>query len=432
MLFMNRKKIIFMKRLLLAFLLLSTTVWADPSSLITEFQQNVASHKLGKISEQAFCYKDGSTVEGYQVDKLQRLASVTKVLTTLFASETQDLNRTFTTKIYISGDKLHLEGSRDPYFEEEKLLLLMRDLNNLGYKEFKTVTFNSDFKFYDIALASQLAITPAHTRTRLAAYFNPKTNLKATWDMVRKFAEEEGYPIEKSLPPSLKASSVQLVNSNPLLSENPAQYNHTSRPMHAILKSMNVMSKNLVSQNVFDESSRILSFPQLMAQLNIDSKTFKIINGSGLPFKTSSSRVDNLCSCRTILEVMGLLEKSLKKHNLVMSQVMAVAGGKDLGSFRERFQKVPEASQSVLAKTGTLAQASALAGVLLMDREVPFAILNHTTSSLSARTSQDKFVGSFFHFLGNPVPLDYQKISIFPVDSEDFLTPSNKLASALR
>jgi D-alanyl-D-alanine carboxypeptidase/D-alanyl-D-alanine-endopeptidase (penicillin-binding protein 4) len=415
-----------MKRLLLGIALLSSQVWADPASLIAEFKQGIAAAKLGTISEQAFCYKDVDKVEGYQVDKLQRLASVTKVLTTLFASDTQDLNRTFTTKVYLAGDRLHIEGSRDPYFEEEKMLLLMRALNDLGYKQFKSVTFNSDFHFYDISLSSHMDITPVHTRLRLATYLNSQTNLKVTWATVRKFAEEEGFEIEKSLPPSISASKVTLSDVNPLLSENPVVYTHTSRPLHAILKSMNVMSKNYVAQNVFLESARTTSYAAHMAHNKIDAKTFKITNGSGLPLKTTNSRVDNLCSCRTILQVISLLETSLKKHNLSMSQVMAVTGGKDLGSFRERFLTVPEAKDAVIAKTGTLAQASALAGLLYTDSEIPFAILNHTTNSSGARSSQDKFVARIFHYLGNPVPLDYEKLSIFPVDNAEFLSLSTK------
>jgi D-alanyl-D-alanine carboxypeptidase len=238
---------------------------------------------------------------------------------------------------------------------------------------------------------------------------------------VRKFGEEEGFSIEKSLPPTLTATKVTLSDVNPIINENPIIFEHNSRPLHAILKSMNVMSKNYVAQNIYLESAKKISFVNLMVKNKIDPKTFKITNGSGLPIKTNNSRVDNLSSCRTILQVMSLLETSLEKHNLSLSQVMAVTGGKDLGSFRERFLKVPEASDSVIAKTGTLAQASALGGVLSMDRIVPFAILNHSTNSSGSRNYQDKFVQRMFHHLGNPVPLDYEKLSIFPVDSEEFL-----------
>jgi D-alanyl-D-alanine carboxypeptidase/D-alanyl-D-alanine-endopeptidase (penicillin-binding protein 4) len=419
-----------MKGLILAIAFLSLNSWAsDPSTLIAEFKQIMISKKIGTVSEQAFCYQDGANVEGYQVNKLQRLASVTKVLTTYFASETQDLNRTFATKIYITADRLHIEGSRDPYFEEEKMLLLMRAINDLGYKQFKTVTFNKDFIFSDAALSSHMDITPAHTKSRLAYFLSAKSKLSAVWAATRKFAEEEGYTIDATPAPSVSAATIEISDVNPLNKSNPIVYVHTSRPLHAILKSMNVMSKNMVAQHVFLESGRVKTFPTLMTENGIDVASFKIHNGSGLPIKGKNTRVDNLCSCKTILNVISLLQTSLKKHNLELSQVMAVTGRKDLGSFRERFEKYPETDNAVLAKTGTLSVASALAGVMMIHDAIPFAIINHTSSSLSARSAQELVVSRMFHHLGEPTPIEYEKLSIFPVDQPDFLTiQTNSLA----
>jgi len=108
------------------------------------------------------------------------------------------------------------------------------------------------------------------------------------------------------------------------------------------------------------------------------------------------------------------LKDSVVKHNLALSDIIAVNGGKDLGSFRERFLKQPETHQAVISKTGTLAIASTLAGYLLIGDEIPFAILNNTAQTQAARNFQDQFVSRMFHHLGQSTPMDYQKISIFP------------------
>lgn len=414
-----------MKKLFFAAYLLSSAVFASTPELTAEFKTLVAQSKLGLTTDQAYCYaKDGVTL-GYQTEKLQRIASVTKVLSTLLASETMDLHQKFTTKIYIGKDSLHIEGGRDPYFEEDKLLLLMQSLNDLGYKSFKKITFNRDFLFYDIAMGEYLKVTPEISRTRLQVYLsgnNPAT-VRAKWQSVRKFAEEEGVTLAVTSP-LISAASIAISDINPLLNENPAVYTHTSKEFHHLLKTMNVQSKNYVAENVYLAGSAIKKLPILLAEKGISSKTFQISNGSGLPIINGKSRFDNVATCSTILKVIALLNESVKKHNLTLPDIMAVNGGKDLGSFRERFLDYPELHESVISKTGTLKHTSSLAGVLLINGNIPFAILNHTTNSAGARKFQDRFVNKMFDHLGVPTPLDYTKISIFPWDDSDFLITS--------
>ena len=108
-----------------------------------------------------------------------------------------------------------------------------------------------------------------------------------------------------------------------------------------------------------------------------------------------------------------------------MSDIVGINGGKDLGTFRERFLDYPETHEAVVSKTGTLMHTSSLAGMLMTDTDIPFAILNHTKSVSSAKKFQDSFVARMFHHLGEPTPLDYTKISIFPWDGSEFLELSN-------
>lgn len=415
-----------MKKLFLAAYLLSTSVFASSPELTAEFKTLVAQSKLGAVTEQAYCYAQDGVTLGYQTEKLQRIASVTKLLSTLLVSETMDLHQRFTTKIYIGKDSLHIEGGRDPYFEEDKLLLLMQALNNLGYKSFKKITFNRDFLFYDIALGEYLKITPEISRTRLQFYLSGKNpnSVRAKWQTIRKFAEEEGVTNLAVAAPTISATTIAISDTNPLLNENPAVYIHKSKEFHQLLKTMNVQSKNYVAENVYLAGSAIKKLPILLAEKGISSKTYQISNGSGLPIINGNSRTDNLASCSTILKVISLLTESIKKHNLTISDIMAVSGGKDLGSFRDRFLDYPDLHESIISKTGTLKHTSSLAGILLINGDIPFAILNHTTNSAGARKFQDRFVSKMFDHLGVPTPLDYTKISIFPWDDSDFLITS--------
>jgi len=390
--------------------------------LTQDFKQLTKVHKLGLASDQAYCY-DLNAVDGFQIDKLQNIASVTKLLTTLFASENLDLHKKYVTKLYIAENKLHIEGSLDPYFEEEKMLLLMQALNQLGYKSFSEVTFDKNFLFYDLAISQHSIITSEMTRERLAVLFSATASkqIKTQWASVLKFAKEEGIELDANQVPGLLTNSVKIQTVNPLISKNPIILTHTSLPLHRLLKSMNVMSKNLVSQNIFNEASQVQSFDQLMSKLGVDKKTYIVNNGSGLPIRTASGRIDNKATCKTILVIMKGLKDSVVKHNLALSDIIAVNGGKDLGSFRERFLKQPETHQAVISKTGTLAIASTLAGYLLIGDEIPFAILNNTAQTQAARNFQDQFVSRMFHHLGQSTPMDYQKISIFPWEGDVFL-----------
>lgn len=391
------------------------------TALTSEFRSLVAQEGVGPVKEQSYCYIKDGMVSGYQTKKLQRIASVTKLFSTLLISETEDLHKTFTTRIYLGKDSLHIEGSEDPYFEEDKLLLLFQALNELGHRSFKQISFNRNFHFYDVAMGSYEKITPEKTRIRLAAYTNAGnvTLRKSRWASIRKFAEEEGVLLPPKIP-VITAAKVVISDSNPLKDKS-ILYLHISKPLHRLLKTMNVQSKNYVAENIYLRGLARKPLGELLNSYGISPQTYKIYNGSGLPVISRNSRLDNVATCETVLKIIELLSKSLKKHHLILSDVMAVNGGKDLGSFRNRFENYPETHEAVLSKTGTLKHTSSLAGFLLMEKETPFAILNHSTNSTASRNFQDRFVASMFNYLGEAIPLVYEKISIFPWDGTDFL-----------
>jgi D-alanyl-D-alanine carboxypeptidase/D-alanyl-D-alanine-endopeptidase (penicillin-binding protein 4) len=406
-------------------LFLSFHILAQDDLAVDYFKDLSERYGISPLSQQSFCYQTETRLIGHRQYQLQRIASLSKIFTTYLASENLDLRRQFRTKFYLTKSTLHIIGGEDPYFEEEKLLLLFKALNERGYHHFEKVTFSSEFHFYDLALGRYLKITPSHTRERLRFYLDKKNRsfINKQWSKIRVFAEEEGVKLSDDSP-ALSAGSVSLNNSLPKdqVSE---VFIHDSRPLHLIIKSMNVQSKNYVSENVYSMASRSKSLATLLDEQGISSETYSIQNGSGLPIIKAGSRVDNLSSCETMLKVINLLDKSIKKHDLSLSDILAINGGVDLGSFRERFKEFPETFQSVLAKTGTLKNASSLAGVMLTKEKIPFAILNHTTSTEAARHFQDNFVSKLFDVVGPMEPLIYSKISIFPWDDTAFLVPEN-------
>lgn len=405
-------------------LMLTTASWAN-TSLTQDFKSLLTKYKVGTLANQAYCYKDTQgSIGGYQISKLMPIASVTKLFTTYFATELLDLNKRYTTKIYIKGDALHIEGGNDPYFEEEKMLLMIRALNAQGYSGFKTVTFDKNFKFSDLALGEYQVLSTSHIGSKIATYMNTesyKTYIQTKWKAISKFADEEGVRLESDPALKMKASLVRFTEMNPIGEGAEIILTHKSLPLHRLLKSMNVMSKNLVSHYVFDEAAKIQSFNSFMKSRGFDTTKMAFYNGSGLPVKTGKIRKDNLTTCTIVLDLIQKLHQSIVSKGFLPQDIIAVNGGQDNGSFRERFLDFPETHRAVLSKTGTLAVASALSGTLLtLSGEIQFSVLNKPNSSSAARKFQDNFVARMFHHLGEAAPIPYEKISIFPWDDSTF------------
>ncbi len=417
--------------LLLLLIMVPFSIFAG---LVEDHSAMIKRYKVGDLNEQVFCYGQD---QGFQVSKSQRIASLTKLITSLQVFKSLNLDKRYATRVFITQDKLHIEGSRDPYFEEEKLILMLQALNQMGLKNVKTLSFNSDFLFYDLGLESHKDITPAMVRSRLVALLNGKpTTLKAHWQFTKTFSDEEGIKIS-SLVPVFKADQILVSDVNPLAALNPVVLEHKSLPLYVLLKSMNVQSKNIVAQNLFVEAGKVRSLESVLSDLGLEQEV-KIYNGSGLPMDAKkrirrNKRLDNTSSCTAMLRIIDELRSEIVHAGFRPSDIMAVAGGHDLGSFRQRFKKYPEVQNAVLAKTGTLMHTSSLAGVLMVGGdEIPFAILNHSTNVAQARLFQDEFVTKLFGELGAPTAIPYQKISIFPWSGEDFFqkTPARILLSS--
>lgn len=405
-------------------LILTSGLWAANPALTQDFKSLLTKYKVGLLANQSYCYKDAQgKIDGYQVTKLMPIASVTKLFTTYLASELLDLNKRYTTVFSIQDNNLHISGGLDPYFEEEKILLLMMALNDKGYKSFNKVTFDKKFKFSDAALGQYQVITPADTLAKLKIYFNSQVNKKYVfnkWKAVSVFADEEGVALDAKNPPTMAVKFFEIVDSNPLR-EPEVNFVHDSKPLHSLLKSMNVMSKNMVSQYIWEEATSIQSFSDFMRDRGFNPDLLTFYNGSGLPVKNGKIRKDNLAPCTVVLDLVEKLNISLRSHGFEPEDIVAINGGKDNGSFRQRFLKFPNTHHSVISKTGTLAISSALAGILKTDAgEIEFSILNKPSTAQGARDFQDHFVSKMFAQISQAKPIPYEKISIFPWDESDF------------
>src|SRR5690606_15033070 len=99
---------------------------------------------------------------------------------------------------------------------------MLKALNDKGYNKFKTITFDSKFKFSDLALGKYQVLSTSHMRDKIALYFNPQVNqtyLRNKWKTVAKFAEEEGVEFEPGMNLKMSVHSVAFSDKNPLIGQ---------------------------------------------------------------------------------------------------------------------------------------------------------------------------------------------------------------------
>jgi D-alanyl-D-alanine carboxypeptidase/D-alanyl-D-alanine-endopeptidase (penicillin-binding protein 4) len=405
-------------RLLLLLLLVSANVWSqDPIAL---FRSHYPAQVLGPLVEQAFCWNDATGASGaYRGDSPQRLASVTKLFTTLLALEAFGTEKTWTTTVYTLGSRVHIAGGMDPWFEEEKIFALIGALKEQGITRITELTFDGAFVFTDTAQTQHTPATFALVQAALSRYFTASGALTATAklrrDAILAFQKEEGISI--ALPATgIATVKIAPVQANPLLNLAGVKVQtHTSRPLPTILKAMNIMSKNMVANLLWEQARRVKDPATTFAALGIAAKDYKFHSGSGLPVLTPS-RVDNTATCNAILTMLKKLEEKILASNLEINDVVGV--GTDFGSYRDRFLNDLNLKEAIAAKTGTLKHSSALAGWIESPNPTRFVILNHTTASSEARAWQDRFLSRWQSSVARP--RGYVRTSVYPVDSAFF------------
>jgi serine-type D-Ala-D-Ala carboxypeptidase/endopeptidase (penicillin-binding protein 4) len=399
------------------FTLSVSPLWAqiDISVVDSVFKSKIKAAAISPLSEQAYCVQEGDgAVQGYQTLKKQRIASVTKLYTTMAAIRNLGINKTYKTEFHYQDGHLHIKGSYDPYFEEEKVFFLIAALNEKGITSLKKITFDDKFLFIDTAPGEHVDLTTAMIQKKLKSYFSTASygsTINANLSRARKFLKEENLSISI---PTLKMSVKEVAFSvaNPLTA--PTIYSHTSRPLRDILKSMNVMSKNWIAYHLYTESNRVKALATTLKELGLKSEDFLIKNGSGLPFKyTDGSRFDNWATCESVL-------KLISTRGYELQDIMGT--GTDEGTFDDRFLNSTELKEGIMAKTGTLMHTSSLAGVLNTETPTKFAILNHTERTTSARSMQDKFLADLITKTSTKIlVLDYTRANIFPLEDKSFL-----------
>ncbi len=385
--------------------------WAYSSEQTdADWRMLIATSKL-PYSDQAYCYTDEfGNIYGENIDIKVRLASVSKLVTSLWALDVHGPNYKYNTKLFIKNNQLHIAGSFDPFMGNEKIFFLLSQLNDLGYTNFVNITFDKNFLVFPNAeghMDDYPTLTHESIAKNIMAYFNTATwtpAMKSEYSRIAKLA----LPNRMRKEVKFELAAATFVEKNPLEGDPLARSLTLSSPaLYKYLKEMNVESNNFVAHTLYLELGGEQKFTDyLLNQFGLTSETIHFWSGSGLPAIVNNERKDNYATCSSMLELIKSLKNVSEKEGREIEDIVAVPGS-DEGTFRNRIFPA-DYKNAFVAKTGTLMHTSTLAGAMSTKRGFNFyGIFNQSKDIEGSKIVQNAMVRSIMTDMGGPKAFNY-------------------------
>jgi serine-type D-Ala-D-Ala carboxypeptidase/endopeptidase (penicillin-binding protein 4) len=349
----------------------------------------------------------GKVVISNNITTLFNPASNVKVSTSLWALRTWSPDYRFVTEVRTNGTvsaegvlqgDLYVSG-RYMLFGEKQARELAKLLAARGIKSIRGNLFvSSDFSM-------DLRITGVDAGKKLMAILDPHHKTPA-------LRNESGLSPDGT-PEIAITGSVQ-VGTAPATSTLLAR--HNAPPLKDILKIMLCHSDN----NMAERFGAMLGGPVklrdfLINDVGIDAAEVQLASTSGLYV--------NRLSPRAMMKILQSFQAELKKHQLSLTDLLAVAGVDD-GTLKKRLNGAGEAG-SVTGKTGTLPETdrgvSSLSGQLSTTGEGTFLfVIFHMHGDVHRfRARQDTLVSGFQRAHSGPRAFSYTPI-LPRIENEDF------------
>lgn len=404
------------------------------------FEKIMASYDLTPKYHGLCTLDESGKIGGLNAHRKVRLASVTKLLTTLWAVEKLGPDYQYDTKFFEKDGNIHIAGDLDPIFSSRKLFFLVSQFNNMGITEINQLTFDKNLRVFTGAegyTGSIINVTNAQTARNLKDFFNTAQweKLKIAYESFVKNTPQsikDALQIRDSLDDiNLKVHNVSFVEENPFKNDPSAvkEMSHLSPEIQRYLKLMNIQSNNFIADQVFDKLGGEAGFEKFVAPIikqelpNYNSKrvefdkgepSIKIYTGSGLNATRSGARVDNYATCAIVVKLIQKLDHKLVELDRKIQNIVAVPGV-DGGTFRNRLN-TPRISQSMVAKTGTLFHTSALAGkVSTKEGDIYFGVFHQLQGwKGNAKMAQNEIVTEIIDSHGGPKKFSYKSQYFFP------------------
>jgi D-alanyl-D-alanine carboxypeptidase/D-alanyl-D-alanine-endopeptidase (penicillin-binding protein 4) len=390
--------------------LISTSIMASDKT-DTNWKQQLRERGLIE-KDQAYCYtNEAGKIEGANIDMRIRLASVSKLLTSLWAVDTLGVDYKYDLKLFIKDNNLHIQGSYDPFLGNEKMFYLVSQLNKLGYTKFDTITFDKNLLIYpnvQYETDEYPSMSPTVISKYLTKYFNTNSwsaNTKAEYAEYYNLSSAERFVKDINF----EATNIKYVEENPYKDDPSVKVLTLSSPaLYKYLKEMNIKSNNTVAETIFRQLGGLSKFQQFLSnRYGLTTDQIRFYTGSGLPSSIDGVRKDNYATCSVMLDLITELKSTIEKQGKEIEDVVAVPGS-DGGTFRNR-TFAAEYKNAFVAKTGTLMHTSTLAGVMNTQNGFSFfGVFNQSTDISGSKIVQNSMVKSIMEDMGGPKAFNYE------------------------
>lgn len=281
--------------------------------------------------------EDVNTYSGLRDTQLEPLASLSKVVTSVWALEMLGPDYRFKIEWHlnaVSNDGLYdayLKSNYDPVMNIEKILFSISELNKIGVKKIRNLVIDETTKVYLSVLSEphleldQVPIDTPQTIENLNLILNSENWLSKTAQAKQKLLTwAKQNKIDYKEPVQFSVGNVIYKKSSQIdLSNYKTKKVIQSAPLFKYLKNLNVYSNNYLTDSLFSFLGGLSEFRKFQKQtLQLSSEELQFYTGSGLALIQSNVRYDNLASCFSFIKILSFLKKQSEKSQLSLGNLL--------------------------------------------------------------------------------------------------------------
>lgn len=399
----------------------------------------VSQGAWSKARLNSMCYLEDRTkaeVKGSNSQRLYEIASLSKIVTSFWALKNLGPYYRFKTRLYVAEVSdgvydVHVAGGRDPYFGREMTHFLVSELYRLNIRAIRNLSFDENFVF-NWTVRERPVPSYSVIPLRTEAWLKDRLKFDARqYTATRKYAQSMGVSMEPA--PQVRIGNIHFLAKSEFAPTGQFKtIELKSVTLVKYLKEMNRVSNNHVADRLFEFLGGTNAFQAFIKkELDFTLEDIRFVNGSGDSYTIENTegqkkKVYNEASCDALVHVLDSTRTLLKKSGLDLEDIMAVSGQDAKSTLKGRYAN-PSISGAMVAKTGTVNPAVALAGMISTEKgDVYFGILYGTDGPADWRRGRDAIrnqVGSLMGKYGGKETIrGYHSQAFLPFDASSKLS----------
>lgn len=321
------------------------------------------------------------SISGENINKSFVIASLSKIFTSQWALEKMGPSFQYETVVHLQKNSdesfdIHIQGDGDPTWGREMLHYFVSELNKLGVRKIRALTFDENFflswrakakvieninyyyDFTDLAGAETYIPTPEDIRQSLLRHFLPRSSeYTLSFENAKLYGFQMAETLEITAP-----KKISFLESEKFSSAGAETITIRSLPLYQIIKLMNITSNNYLADMLYLQLGGETLFREYVSKSSLapHENVIHLKNGSGFPIKMGEKKFYNQASCASILTSLSTMNSALEQSHLGLESVFPVAT-----SDKSTLDKYELPADVMVAKTGTVNPTIALAGMVL-------------------------------------------------------------------